>query len=359
VWDTLVVCLLTTQNSADRVDRWREGLLPGQVTKPQTMRLSACRSQAAVGDLEAVVLNEIATFRRKAIVARQLVHNLRVLDGENGWLELDHVVQLLMPLRQQSPDPNRHQDEREVARWLQLEPHQQGLGRRGLGLQGLGPKQSRNFLQGLGLTRYEIPIDSRLISWCRTELNLQHFPVPGLADERFYSLVCDRIRDLCLQANVLPCMFDAAVFSLGTPRRRASKSKHKSATQPKLPARPPQTVDQIVSGFPQHAAMYHDVRSALLLSGGAREFTTGVRNQIRFELPSVTLGRDANVAGITFRRHHITLALYFGAAPDTSIFKRRISSAKWAEGKVSPVDWHNARGEVLDEIAAAKTRRGA
>ncbi len=30
---------------------------------------------------------------------------------------------------------------------------------------GFGPKQSRNFLQSLGLTRYEIPIDSRITKW--------------------------------------------------------------------------------------------------------------------------------------------------------------------------------------------------
>ena len=29
-------------------------------------------------------------------------------------------------------------------------------------LAGFGPKQARNLLQGLGLTRYEIPIDSRI-----------------------------------------------------------------------------------------------------------------------------------------------------------------------------------------------------
>jgi len=39
--------------------------------------------------------------------------------------------------------------------------------------QGFGPKQSRNFLQTLGITRFEIPIDSRITSW----LNDFGFPV--------------------------------------------------------------------------------------------------------------------------------------------------------------------------------------
>lgn len=39
--------------------------------------------------------------------------------------------------------------------------------------QGFGPKQSRNLLQGLGLSRFEIPIDSRITKW----LNEFGFPV--------------------------------------------------------------------------------------------------------------------------------------------------------------------------------------
>ena len=38
---------------------------------------------------------------------------------------------------------------------------------------GFGPKQARNLLQALGLTRYEIPIDSRMIRW----LNRNGFPL--------------------------------------------------------------------------------------------------------------------------------------------------------------------------------------
>src|SRR4051794_37056495 len=39
--------------------------------------------------------------------------------------------------------------------------------------QGFGPKQSRNLLQGLGLSRFDVPIDSRITKW----LNEFGFPV--------------------------------------------------------------------------------------------------------------------------------------------------------------------------------------
>ena len=78
---------------------------------------------------------------------------------------------------------------------------------------GFGPKQSRNVLQSLGLTRFEIPIDSRLTDW----LNDFGFPVKltagALADPNYYAFVSDGINHLCGRADVFPCMFDAAIFA--------------------------------------------------------------------------------------------------------------------------------------------------
>ena len=80
-------------------------------------------------------------------------------------------------------------------------------------LKGFGPKQSRNFLQALGLTKYEIPIDSRIINW----LNDFGFPVKLsstlLSDNNYYHFVSDGIQELCEKAGIYPCVFDAVVFS--------------------------------------------------------------------------------------------------------------------------------------------------
>ena len=79
--------------------------------------------------------------------------------------------------------------------------------------QGFGPKQARNFLQALGLTKYEIPIDSRITTW----LNNFGFPVTlsssPLQDKGYYHFVSDGIQLLCEEANIYPCVFDAALFS--------------------------------------------------------------------------------------------------------------------------------------------------
>ena len=78
---------------------------------------------------------------------------------------------------------------------------------------GFGPKQSRNFLQALGLTKYEIPIDSRITTW----LNDFGFPVAltssPLGDKGYYHFVSDGIQELCEKAEIYPCILDAAIFS--------------------------------------------------------------------------------------------------------------------------------------------------
>jgi len=78
---------------------------------------------------------------------------------------------------------------------------------------GFGPKQSRNFLQALGLTRFEIPLDSRIVSWF-TEFG---FPITlsskALQDKEYYHFVLDGIQQLCERADIYPSVLDAAIFS--------------------------------------------------------------------------------------------------------------------------------------------------
>lgn len=97
--------------------------------------------------------------------------------------------------------PANKENERRIARKIKKD------------LKGLGPKQSRNFLQALGLTQFEIPIDSRITDW----LKAREFPVPlsstALQDEKYYEFVSDGIGFLCAQTGILPCLLDAAIFS--------------------------------------------------------------------------------------------------------------------------------------------------
>jgi len=80
-------------------------------------------------------------------------------------------------------------------------------------LKGFGPKESRNLLQSLGLTRYEIPVDSRITKWL-TEFG---FPIKlsatALADKNYYNFVLDGFQKICAASGIFPCVMDAAIFS--------------------------------------------------------------------------------------------------------------------------------------------------
>ena len=80
-------------------------------------------------------------------------------------------------------------------------------------LWGVGPKQARNLLQGLGLTRFEIPIDSRITKW----LNRFGFPVrltaKPLQDANYYNFVSDGFQRLAEACGIMPCVLDAAIFA--------------------------------------------------------------------------------------------------------------------------------------------------
>jgi hypothetical protein len=80
--------------------------------------------------------------------------------------------------------------------------------------EGFGPKQARNVLQALGLTRYEIPIDSGITEWLNNKLRFPfEVSAASLGDKHYYRLVSDAICQLCESCGELPCVLDAAIFA--------------------------------------------------------------------------------------------------------------------------------------------------
>ena len=141
--------------------------------------------------LEILIKHGLTRFINR--IAKHFSANFDKLESQGwGWLGV---------LKDAAIHPANKEKEREIARKIKNDFH------------GLGPKQSRNFLQLLGLTQYEIPIDSRITKW----LNKRSFPIPlsskALSDENYYEFVSDGINFLCAQAGILPCILDAAIFS--------------------------------------------------------------------------------------------------------------------------------------------------
>lgn len=163
-------------------------------TDPFPLGYEATCAVESVETFIAKTLKGASGIRHSNIIARQLAGNFQLLaDGE--WAHaLQQCNRLIRPVSRGI--------EKEVADYIQEM------------FRGFGPKQSRNFLQALGLTRFEIPIDSRVTRW----LNSFGFPVrlsaTALADSNYYNFVSEGVQTLCAKSTVFPCILDAAIFAL-------------------------------------------------------------------------------------------------------------------------------------------------
>jgi hypothetical protein len=188
-WQVMIACLLTTQQRSgpkSAVTRFLN-------IRPFPLEYTSCLSQADIGHFVKETITEFGGIRRTNKIADEVEINLTKL--KNGLWKKTFV--LLDRLR----DIQTIKLEREAAYFVDNN------------FKGFGPKQSRNLLQSLGLTKYEIPIDSRITKW----LNQVGFPVKltagALADRHYYDFVSEGFQKLCAACDIYPCVLDAIIFS--------------------------------------------------------------------------------------------------------------------------------------------------
>jgi hypothetical protein len=157
------------------------------------LRHEVCRGQSDLDVFVTRVLSEFGGLRRSTAIGREARANSTYLQN-GGW---QATVEVLDEVRLH-PGPEM---ERQAARFVDEK------------FKGFGPKQSRNLLQGLGLSRFEVPIDSRITKW----LNEFGFPVTltagALADRNYFEFVSDGFQRLAEACGIAPCVLDAAIFS--------------------------------------------------------------------------------------------------------------------------------------------------
>jgi N-glycosylase/DNA lyase len=196
-WQVMVSMRLTTLQESGPLSQVAEF----NQTRPFPLRyeLVAAKDDAKrfIGD----VLRETGLLRFSNKISDELSANFYKLEGGEWSRALEECNRLTVLVTGEI--------EREVADYVDQQ------------YKGFGPKQARNVLQELGLTRYEIPIDSRVTRW----LNGFGFPIrlnaSALGDRDFYVFVLDGIQTLCERAGVFPCILDMAVF-VSQERRNAS-----------------------------------------------------------------------------------------------------------------------------------------
>lgn len=189
IWMVMVGCLVTTQQRSGPGSAVKRFLN----TQPFVLNYNECVNKS---NLEQFAENTITSFggiRRAASISRQIVNNLAILENDY-WDNLIHALELM----NNSDDPIV---ERKCAHIIA------GT------FEGIGPKQSRNFLQWLGVSRYEIPIDSRITKWLNRHVLKHLLSSTLLSDSVYYDMISDGVLSLCERAGIYPCLLDAAIFT--------------------------------------------------------------------------------------------------------------------------------------------------
>ena len=138
-------------------------------------------------------MEEFGGIRRPPTISDQIKYNFKLLE-DGLWKPLqEHITTL--------NGADNPQAEREAAHFLAEH------------LKGIGPKQSRNMLQGLGVTKYEIPVDSRITKWLNSNVLRFKLNAALLSDHTYYDMASDGVQQLCEKAKILPCLLDAAIFT--------------------------------------------------------------------------------------------------------------------------------------------------
>lgn len=190
IWRVLIGCQVTTQQ--------RSG--PNSVvanflgSKSPALNLRECRRVESVARLvEAECRAARVRFGPK--IAGNLQKIFNYLES-GGWKKLESQLETLK-------SHTSMVKERQVVSFLLEEKN----------FPGLGPKQARNFIQWLGLSRYEVPLDSRILKKIK-ELGADFVPRSNaLSDEVVYIFVQSGIQKIAELLNIYPCELDACIFA--------------------------------------------------------------------------------------------------------------------------------------------------
>lgn len=189
IWRVLMGCQVTTQQ--------RSG--PGSLAErflssdSPALQLCACRSAPSVQKLIQRECSN-AGLRRASLISSNMATILSYLET-GGWAVL--IEQLAM-----IESHTTMLKERSVVNFL-----------RGGNFPGLGPKQSRNFIQWLGLSRYEIPLDSRILRMLQS-MGANFVPGPSaLSDVSVYLFVQEGLQQVAAALGIYPCELDACIFA--------------------------------------------------------------------------------------------------------------------------------------------------
>ncbi len=207
MWEVMFDCLLSSMQRSGPTSPISKFLN----TRPFPLPLSTCQSEQDLCSFVKKTLSEHNCNRFRNQIGISTEQNLQYFSG-NNWSEFKDIVSPLCKARNRSPQLSDKINERIASHWLNNS------------FRGFGPKQSRNYIQLLGISRYEIPIDSRFINWlidCNFPILIDRKKIQEIQRKRlnsllsvpyWYDLILDKIQELSTKSNTIPCLLDGCVF---------------------------------------------------------------------------------------------------------------------------------------------------
>jgi len=188
-WEAMISCLITTQQRSGPDSSVTQFIC----TKPFPLNYSKCRASDNLQNTVEETITIFGGLRRGKSIGEEVAFNFKWLEN-GGWKVIHEIVEDMTT--NQTTETERKSSEIIINN-----------------LKGFGPKQSRNLLQSLGLTKFEIPVDSRITKW----LTAFGFPIKlsatALSDKNYYNFVLDGFQRICEACDIFPCVMDAAIFS--------------------------------------------------------------------------------------------------------------------------------------------------
>jgi len=188
-WEAMISCLITTQQRSGP----NSSVTKFICTKPFLLNYSKCKASDDLQNTVEETIRKFGGLRRGKTIGEEVEFNFKWLEN-GGWGIVHEIVEDMT--KNQTTETERKSAELIIDN-----------------LKGFGPKQSRNLLQSLGLTKFEIPVDSRITKW----LTAFGFPLKlsatALSDKNYYNFVLVGFQRICEACDIFPCVMDAAIFS--------------------------------------------------------------------------------------------------------------------------------------------------
>lgn len=196
IWEVQFDCILSTQQKSGP----SSAVAKFMHEKPFPFEYSICSEQTNLKGYVTETFKKYSGIRFIDKISRWVELNYSWFNN-GGWERFEETIDPLIEQRRRLPKIEDQITERYACEAIRTF------------LMGIGPKQARNYLQLLGLTRYEIPIDIRFLHWLKEYQLPIDIEQKALSYPPTYNAVLDKIQELCIKAGLLPSLLDACVFA--------------------------------------------------------------------------------------------------------------------------------------------------